>query len=49
MKRYILNLETKVAHDRRNLSEECNTDQIVRKRRSDFIPKGYVQCEHCKE
>lgn len=29
VKRYILNLSGRVAHDRENLTERCNTDDIM--------------------
>lgn len=29
--RYVLNMETGTLHDRRHLTENCNTDQIVKR------------------
>lgn len=49
MKRYLLNLDAKVAHDRTNLRESCNTDDVKRRRQSDVIPRGYTLCQHCGE
>ena len=46
-KRYILNTIDQVAHDRHELHEECNTDQIVKRRNSDTVPKSYRLCQHC--
>ena len=45
--RYILNVGAKVAHLRHNLHEECNTDQIKRRRSADTVPMSYDLCEHC--
>lgn len=45
-KPFILNLDAKVAH-RRPTREECNVDQVRRKRNADNVPAGYRQCEHC--
>ena len=45
-KAYILNTITRIAHQRRGLTEECNTDQIVKRRDSHTIPKTYHLCEH---
>lgn len=46
-KRYILNVIEQVAHDRHELSESCNVDQIVKRRNSDAVPKTYHLCQHC--
>lgn len=43
---YLLNVTEKVAH-KRPTREQCNADQIVKKRNSDRVPKGYRACEHC--
>lgn len=48
MSNYILNVNERVAHRRAGLTESCNTDDIVRRRNSDQIPKGYRECEHCR-
>lgn len=47
-KRYLLNLETKKAHDLANLTERCNTDAIHGRHYDDVIPDGYEPCEHCR-
>lgn len=44
---YILNVVARVAHRRVGLTEECNTDQIVKRRDSHTVPKTYRLCEHC--
>lgn len=46
-RRFILNVGAKVVHDRHNLREDCNTDQIEKRRNSDNYPKSYRPCEHC--
>lgn len=46
-KAYILNTITRIAHQRRGLTEECNTDQIVKRRDSHTVPTTYRMCEHC--
>lgn len=48
-RRYILNLLEHVAHDRTHLTESCNTDQLVKKRMSETVPKSYRMCAHCCE
>lgn len=47
-KPYLLNVADKVAH-KRPTHEECNADQIVRKRNADTVPPGYRRCEHCNK
>lgn len=46
-KPYILNVIGHVAHIRSGLTEQCNTDQIVKRRNSATVPKNYQMCEHC--
>jgi hypothetical protein len=46
-RRFILNVIEGVAHDRTRLSERCNTDDIVKKRMSETVPKSYRLCEIC--
>lgn len=46
-KRYILNRAHKVAHDRTRLTERCESELIVAKRFSDYIPAGYNRCVWC--
>lgn len=47
MKRYILNVLAQTAHDHTQLTESCNTDDIVRRRNADTVPLSYHLCEHC--
>lgn len=46
---YILNTNTMVAHKRRGLTEQCNTDDILaaHKEFSIELPEGFTRCEHC--
>lgn len=46
-KPYILNVIAHVAHVRGRLTEECNTDEIVKRRDAAAVPKSYRFCEHC--
>lgn len=46
-KPYVLNVIAKLAHVKDHLTEECNTDQIVKRRDSATLPKSYRLCVHC--
>ena len=45
--RFIVNTESKIYHNRYGLTENCNTDQIKSKYRTDTIPVGYSPCQWC--
>ena len=49
--RYILNKTwgglRVIAHDRYNLTERCNTDQIKKRGESDILLPGMKRCRHC--
>lgn len=53
MKPFILNVNAKVVHrviveDGKRFSlEQCQIDQIKKKRYSDTAPKSYAPCAHC--
>lgn len=47
LKPYILNVTERVAHRRIGLTESCNTDDIVKRRNAQFVPRGYRRCAHC--
>ena len=49
-KRFIINLKTKIIHDRNYLTESCNTDQIEHKDMAYRINTRYAdfrRCKHC--
>lgn len=46
-KRFILNVDAKVVHDREHLTEACNSDQIKKRRYSDAPLMSYAPCQHC--
>lgn len=52
--RYIVNLDRGVIHDRRYLTERCNSDQIALRRdyarwdRHTFRKHAWRRCLHCR-
>lgn len=49
-KRFVINLKSKVVHDRKHLTENCNTDQIRKKAIANTIGLrffDYQRCKHC--
>ena len=53
--RWILDTATKKIHDKKGLTELCNTDDILPKNREEVddvtesIRSGYEFCKHCSE
>lgn len=49
--RYILNKTwgglRVIVHDRENLTERCNTDQIKKRGESDILLPRWKRCKHC--
>lgn len=49
-RRFVINLNSGVIHDRKHLTESCNTDQIESKAYADTIGLRYFdfhRCKHC--
>jgi hypothetical protein len=45
--RYLWSTDSDVYHDRSELTEQCNTDQLKDRNLSDVVPPGKRPCGHC--